>query len=217
MGDFVQSSQLNGQGTRLDSRNPWDTYDDELLDQSLSAELEEEIAEYAKNRWDPDGPVDPETADNLAMMREMNTEAAQEYAWATPDEYQDVKARIGKVMHSSEFIQTLRKAGVDCFYRQHPHADKAVLYIVTKGTEEKACWVQQGNMPELSILKFDSHGVPLDERMRGWRTCLLQLILAEYITEEKVNRYFGFPKLTAAFSRYNSTLYAFRNRPNKDA
>jgi hypothetical protein len=207
--------EINGQGTRLEERAPWESYDDELLDQSLSEELEAEIAEYSKHRWDPDGPVDSETADTLAEMVEANAEEAQQYAWATPDEYQDVKARIGKVMHSSEFIQTLRKAGVECFYRQHPHADKAVLWIITKGTEEKACWVQQGNMPELSILKFDRYGVPLDERMRGWRTALLQLILADYITEDKANRYFGFPKLTAAFGRYNSTLYEFRNRAIK--
>jgi hypothetical protein len=66
-------------------------------------------------------------------------------------------------------------------------------------------------MPELSIMNFDEHGVPLAERMRGWRTCLLQLILKSAITEEKADEIFGSPKTTAAFHRYNSTLQGFRN------
>jgi hypothetical protein len=117
-------------------------------------------------------------------------------------------------MHASTFINKLRQAGVKCWYGEHPQAQKMTLLVSNhNGTQphEVACWVQTGFMPELSIMRFDDHGVPLDERRRGWRTCLLQLILKGTITERKANEVFGSPKLTEAFGRYNRTLQTFRN------
>ena len=67
-------------------------------------------------------------------------------------------------------------------------------------------------MPELSIMNFDDHGVPLAEKNRGWRTCLLQLILHSHISQKKADEVFGKPKNTPAFHRYNSTLQSFRNQ-----
>jgi hypothetical protein len=76
---------------------------------------------------------------------------------------------------------------------------------------EVGCWVQLGFAPELSIMDFDEHGIPLAEKFRGWRTCLLQLILKSAITEAKADEVFGKPKTTEAFHRYNATLQSFRN------
>lgn len=117
-------------------------------------------------------------------------------------------------MHSSVFITKLREIGVNCWYTQHPQLQKAVLMVYEGGSKppQIACWVQQGFMPELSWVRFDDKGVPLDERRRGWRTCLLQLILKGIVTEEDADRTFGKPKLTEAFDRYNSTLYEFRSK-----
>jgi hypothetical protein len=75
--------------------------------------------------------------------------------------------------------------------------------------------VQIGQMPELSIMNFDDHGVPTNERRRGWRTCLLQMILKGLISEEKANEVFGKPKTIQAFHRYNAMLLAFRNAGNR--
>ena len=63
-------------------------------------------------------------------------------------------------------------------------------------------------------MKFDDHGVPLSERMRGWRTCLLQLILKGFITEATANKVFGAPKVTEQYHRYNALLQSFRNNGN---
>jgi hypothetical protein len=60
-------------------------------------------------------------------------------------------------------------------------------------------------------MNFDSQGIPLAEKFRGWRTGLLQLILKSAITERKADEIFGTPKKIAAFHRYNSTLQGFRN------
>jgi cupin superfamily acireductone dioxygenase involved in methionine salvage len=194
-----------GQGTRLSERAPWETWDEEW-EESIPEDLADEIKAYSEKRYEEGQEV-------LAQLREENDELSEQYQWLTRAEYDDEKAREGRVMSHSEFISLLRKAGIQCFYRQHVHADKAVLYFVdSQGIEQKGPWVQVGYCPELSIMNFDAHGAPLAERRRGWRTPLLQLILASAITEEKADATFGKPKLTAAYSRYNATLYHFRNR-----
>jgi hypothetical protein len=200
-------------GTVASDKAPWMSWDDEM-DDGISAELAAEIDEYAKNRYEED-QSSSETKELLAMMREQNDENAEEYQWLKKADFANEEERTGRVLHSSEFITRLRRAGVTCFYKQHIHIDKAIL-IVTKGqVEEVGCWVQQGNMPELSFMHFDEHNVPGAEKRRGWRTCLLQLILKGFITEKKAIKYFGHPKQTATFNRqsgYNQLLYAFRNR-----
>lgn len=206
----MKEAVYTGPGTVASETAPWMSWDDEM-DDGMSAELAAEVAEYARNRYEDD-QSSSETKEILAMMKESNDDNAQEYQWLKKADYANEEERTGHVLHSSEFINRLRKAGVKCFYKQHIHLDKAIL-IFTKGqVEEVGCWVQQGNMPELSIMNFDDHGVPLAERRRGWRTCLLQLILKSVITEKQAEKYFGKARLTAAFSRYNSTLYSFRNR-----
>lgn len=198
------------QGTRLSETNPWDSYAAEI-GSSVSPDMAAAVAEYATKRYS-DGPSSSQAQEELAMRKEFNNEVAREYQWATPDEYQNVEERIGKILHSSEFITLLRKAGLQCHYVQHFHVDKVILVVVKNGNLENVCWVQKGFMPELSILNFDDHGVPLAERRRGWRTVILQMTLKGVITEDLANKTFGKPKLTAAFGRYSATLQGFRNR-----
>ena len=199
------------QGTRLSETAPWESYNSEL-DTKMSPELAAQVAEYSLKHY-TDAPVGNEAKEILAQLQEENTENAREFQWLKPEEYADLGARIGRVMNHEEFITHLRGAGIHCHYKQHPHPDKAVLWVSKDGIAEHevACWVQVGQMPELSIMNFDRYGVPLAERRRGWRTCLLQIILKGILTEEKANKTFGKPRQDAAFDRYNSTLQAFRN------
>lgn len=208
----TQEQILQRQGTRLSDKNPWDTYAAEM-DTKMSKELASAVAEYAERSYEA-GETSNQTKEEYCYQKEMNDEISEQYQWLTPDEYADVDQRTGRVMHSSTFITELRKAGITCFYTEHPQPQKATLMISRQNglmPAEVACWVQVGFMPELSIMRFDEHGVPLDERRRGWRTCLLQLILKSVITEEKANEIFGKPKQTAAFARYNGLLQSFRN------
>ena len=202
------------QGTRLSDVSPWDSYDAELNGPKVSPELAAEIAEYAAKRH-PD-KISNQTQEVLAENQEINEGIAKQYQWIDPKDYKDVEARIGRVMSHAEFITKLRQAGVHCWYVQHPHHDKATLLYQCNGLEkpEVACWAQLGQMPELSIMNFDQYGAPLAERRRGWRTCLLQIILKGILTEEKANKTFGKPRQDAAFDRYNSLLQAFRHAGN---
>jgi hypothetical protein len=205
------------QGTRNSSVAPWESYGAEMGDH-FSKDLAEAVADYAERRYE-EYETSSQNQELLAEQREYSNELSKQYQWITPEEYEDLEPRIGQVISHSELITRLRKAGIKCWYTQHPHADKAVLHVNRKGVydpdgAEIACWVQIGQMPELSIMNFDEHGVPLAERRRGWRTVLLQMILKGLISETKANQVFGNPKMVGAFRRYNSLLQAFRNSGN---
>ena len=198
------------QGTRLQEKAPWESYN---LQEELSPELEAAVAEYSTHRHDDSSN---QTKEAYAEQKELSDEVAKEYQFVAPDEYNNVEERMGRILHSSEFINLLRdKLGLKCWYRTHPHADKLTLLVQNGlGTKEPeiACWVQNGWMPSLSVMRFDEHGVPLNEQFRGYRTCLLQMILKGLVTEEKVNAVFGKPGQTKAWARYNETLQSYRNR-----
>lgn len=199
------------QGTRLQEAAPWETYAAEM-GQNLNPELAAEVEEYAQKHY-VDTKPSSQTQEVLAEQQEINQEISSQYQWVTPDEYADFEARIGQVHDHSWLINGLRKAGVACWYTAHPHPDKLVLLWSNGGApREVACWVQYGQMSELSIMNFDRYGAPLAERRRGWRTVLLQLILKGVITEEKANEIFGKPRHDAAFDRYNSTLFEWRTK-----
>lgn len=209
--ESLANAKFTGQGTRLSEKAPWETYGDEMQSQ-MSPELAAAVEEYAKNRHEVEGSN--QSKEELHFQRECNNELAKEYQWIKPEEYEDIEQRIGVVRTHADLITRLRKLKVNCWYTQHPQPQKATLVVTDywgNRPPEVACWVQIGFMPELSIMRFDEHGVPLDERRRGWRTCLLQLILKGIITEQDADKMFGRPKLTDAFHRYNSTLHSFRN------
>lgn len=191
----------------------WEDYDKELTPDQDPALLEA-MAEYATRVSDAE--ASSETKEELARLREASEEAAKEYQWLSPEEYAREGDRIGRIMHSIVFLNKLQQAGVKCWFRTHPQAGKVTLVVQRKGLEpEVGCWCQLGFAPELSVMRFDEHGVPLAEKYRGWRTCLLQLILKGVISEKKADEIFGKPKTTPAFHRYNRTLQVFRNQGNR--
>jgi hypothetical protein len=199
------------QGTRLKEKAPWETYGAEMSEK-LDPKLAAEVEEYSQHRYADS--KSSEAKEELCRQQELSGQVSKEYQWLTPEEYADIESRIGRVMNHGEFIGKLRDGcKLKCFYRDHPHADKITLVCTdTDGAQELqvACWVQNGYMPEYSIMRFDEHGVPLNERRRGWRTCLLQMILKGIINEKDVNRVFG-RACGPASERYNKMLYGFRN------
>lgn len=210
MNQPTQEEILAQQGTRLSEKAPWETYDAEMdFDPTMTPELAKAVEDYAQNYHDS---TSSQNKEELCKQKELNEGTARDYQWVRPEEYQDHGARMGQVLHSSEFIKGLKKAGVRCWYRDHPQVGKITLVVQRTGVIglEVGCWTQSGFMPELSIMRFDERGIPTTERLRGWRTALLQLILKGIISEEKANVVFGKPKTTPAFNRYNETLYYFR-------
>jgi len=66
--------------------------------------------------------------------------------------------------------------------------------------------------PEWSLLYFDAFDVPITEKHRGWRTALLQMILADVLTEDEVNRAFGPVPLHFVSLHYRQQLQTHRAR-----
>jgi len=191
----------------------WESYDQEMTPDQDPA-LVEAMAEYASRVSDAE--ASSQTKEEYCRLREASEEAAKEYQWLSPEEYKNEKERIGHIVHSIVFLNKLQKAGVKCWFRAHPQAGKITLIVQRPGLEpEVGCWCQQGFAPELSVMRFDDHGVPLAEKYRGWRTCLLQLILKGIISEKKANEVFGKSGTTPAFARYNRTLQHYRNQGNR--
>lgn len=202
-------AQVNAaQGTRLENAAPWETYD-AAVDQEVSPELAGQIADYATRYHDNSSNQNKE---ELARWKEINDASMGEYKWCTAEEYADVQARVGRIINHADLITRLRKIGLRCWYRQHPHTDKVTLDVLRNDwvKPEVGCWVKYGWMPEYTVMGFDDHGVPLAERYRGWRTCLLQLILKGMITETIAHKEFG-PAERCCAERYNSIMYGLRN------
>lgn len=207
----TQQEIMATQGTRLSSRAPWETYAEEL-EVKMTPELAAEVADYATRFHDGEGTN--QAREELAMRKEMNDASVNEYKWATEEEYADIQARIGRILHHSEFISRLRKIGVRCWFSEHPHLDK-LTFLVQRNADvmlkpEVLCFAQRGYAPEFTVMGFDDHGVPLAERYRGWRTVLLRLIMSKLVTEERAHKEFGRVERRCG-DRYNSVLHGLRN------
>jgi hypothetical protein len=210
MPDLTDEQIQAMQGTRKSEKAPWETYNEQLTER-LDPELEAAIAEFASH--DPHGHTDSQTQEELCRIKEENDSLAQDYQWLSPDEYEDEKARIGRIMHSSELIKRLtEECGLNARYRSHPQPKRITLLVdSTQGIRgmEVACWVQFGYMPEFSICNFDEHGVVLQEAYRGWRTVLLQLLVKRMLDEDTVNKVFG-EAVGPASRKYHQLMQSFR-------
>jgi hypothetical protein len=196
---------------RKSDDNPWESFEDEIMGEFSDPDLQAAIEEYASRV--SDAAPTAQSDEELCRLQENNERAAREYQWIKPEEYANEPDRVGRVLGIAMFVRMLQKGGVQCWLRRHPHPDKLTLMVLRPGHEpEVGCWLQFGYMTELSIFYFDEHGIPLNEKRRGWRTGLLQLILKSVLTEEKANEIFGKPATTPTFHRYNSTLQQFRNQ-----
>ena len=210
MPDLTDEQIAAMQGTRKSEKAPWETYNDQMTER-LDPELEAAIAEFASH--DPHGHTDSQTQEELCRVKEENDSLARDYQWLNPGEYEDEKARIGRIMHSSELIKKLtEECNMSAVYRPHPQPKRVTLLVdPTLGIQgmQVACWVQFGYMPEYSICNFDDHGVVLQEAYRGWRTVLLQLLVKHMIDEETINRVFG-EAVGPAARKYLEISRAFR-------
>jgi hypothetical protein len=87
-------------------------------------------------------------------------------------------------------------------------------WVIDKGerVRKQVATLQYPYGPEWSLLYFNEFDVPIGEKYRGWRTALLQMILAKVLTEDEVNRAFGPVPLNNASLFYRRTLYNERTR-----
>lgn len=187
----------------------WETYADEIIGKD-SAEMEAAVAAYAKNRHA--GKSTTESEETLAFWKERNDNIAKEYQWVDPKDYQDFEARRGRIFSYEQFINKLRDdCKLKCFYREMGHPQKLALWAFKNGETEPvmACWVQRSFMIEFEIPHFDDHGVILDSKYRGWRTCLMQLRLKDILPEKTINKVFGRANGPAS-EKYNQFMQSMR-------
>jgi len=122
------------QGTRKQEAQPWETYD-ESFNERLGASLEAAIEEYSK--VDRVESKDSQTLETLAEQKELADAASREYQFVTPDEYEDRGARIGRIIHSSHFIEILQQnCGLTCWYRN-------ILNLV----RSRSLWIERTASP----------------------------------------------------------------------
>ena len=79
-------------------------------------------------------------------------------------------------------------------------------------TVKRVTWLQYPYGPEWSLMRFDEFHVPLNERFRGWRTAMLDLIRVGVLTEDEVYRAFGPVTLTSVSLLYRAALQNCRKR-----
>lgn len=199
-------------------RRDWTTYDDDIMGEPVSPELQAEIEEYEAH--DPHKPT-TQGLEELARQQELSADFSKPYQWVKPEEYADEAPRMGRIIDSNEFIRILRNdCKLKCWYgTPQEHENKVIvgLYVQAEPGAPLSYigWVQQGWMPEYEMINFDSHGVPLNSKHRGWRTVLMQLIMKGALPEELATRVFGEARGPAS-TRYNRFLHDWRNRPRHE-
>jgi hypothetical protein len=155
--------------------------------------------------------------EQIAAEKEVSDTMASAYKMPDQEILTDKKARLVNIMHGRDFIKKLRDNGIKCFTFDNGMPSTVGLWAAKPGTNEVVyiCFMQVPYMPEWSVIRTDSHGVPWGEEYRGWRTVLSQLILKEILTEDQAHKIFGKPALNRISRIYRRTLWNFRNRNKK--
>jgi hypothetical protein len=213
-------------GTSVDARAPWETYD-EAMDpmRGCPQHLREAVADYSLRRH---MKTSSQNLEELCRQKEMSTEMVK----ACRFEHQDDLAsegpeRVGQIMNILDFWKKLQTI-VPCYISSVVRKGMVGLAVLkpseaidpetgqsVKKDWQYVCAVQVGYMHEYSTLHTDSHGLPLNEKWRGWRgTVLLRLITGGFITEADAHRVFGEPTSGPASRGYREALFHYRNRGN---
>jgi hypothetical protein len=221
MAAIIDPSLINPNDPR-DFQDPSDTFNTEVMghrpenfDPVLKAAMEEYASRPAHDK------TSSQNVEMLHYQKELSWAQARDYRWLKLCDYEDIDARLIDPLHSSKFIKKLRHAGLQCFYVGEVYNGLLALYVTPKKpylddnghltTEPKfATGVQHGFMPAYSVMRFDSHGVPLNEAYRGYWTVLLRLVIDGYATEKQIKAEFGEPRGPAG-DRTRKLFYSFRN------
>lgn len=211
-------------GTSSSDVAPWESWGKADPLYGCSPELRQEISEYSKKHH---GATSSENIELLFQQKEMNKEMVKQYRFYNQDDLiidsaDKAAARKGRIMHCLEFVDklsTIRPAYLSANIRKgltglavyNPKDVRQEDGTFKRVDWQYVCGVQVGYMWEYSVVHIDDHGLPLNEKWRGWRTVLLRLIQLGHITEEQALQVFGEPTPAGA-KRYLEQLYYWRNR-----
>lgn len=154
--------------------------------------------------------------ENTARLREQNynSEALKKQRPPYVDSMRCDIGRIGRVMDSKIFLEKLKTLIPGL--RWYPGNIEGDISVYVQDNSQpsglKYLWyIPEGVIPEFSLHEFDERGVPVKEKMRGWRTPLLRVILSDMITESQANQIFGRACENLASEVWNRRLFAKRN------
>jgi len=204
-----------GLGTeRNQDQAPWETYDRDMdVTRGWSDRLKADVELYSHRRHTK---TSNQNLEELCRQKEMSNESVKDYKFDDQDEIVALAAaRVGKIMSVFKFWDLLQTI-IPCYIASTVRkglAGLAVLVPTATGPEWKyVCGIQVGWMHEYSEFWLDSHGLPLNEKWRGWRgTVLFRLITGGFISEADAHRVFGEP-LGPASRLYRERLQYYRNR-----
>jgi hypothetical protein len=194
----------------LSSLPSWKSYDSEF---DYADEIRPELAQIMQQV--ESGPrvekSSQQTWDEYYRLHELNLAARKKFRWENQDE---LKAkRTGRILHMNEFLGKLRSTGLNCWYTDKGGmAGTLGLYVSKNGIPTYIGFVQVPLMQEYEELHFDRFDVPLGPKRRGWRTILLKLIDAGFLTETEAHKVFGEPASGPVSRRYREYLKYIRNR-----
>lgn len=121
------------------------------------------------------------------------------------------EGRWGRAIHHSEFITKLQRLLSGKLLAMDAVLPNQVsLLRIQPNTVDFICWMDTGYQPEFSIVHFNKDMQPIREQ-RGWRTVLLRLIKAGALSEEQVEKEFGFPSSPQQAKWWNKQLFDYRN------
>src|SRR5271170_3792475 len=207
--------QRIGLGTEKSDVAPWESYDREMdPTRNWTPALKARVEEYSKHRHEKSHTAGLE---EIMRQREMSAESVKEYKFfrQLEDGLTDEKTRRGELMFCLDFVEKLNTI-LPAYLSGKVIKGMAGLYVLTPdvkgGHWHYVCGVQASMMNEYSVIHVDSHGLPLNEKKRGWRTVLLRLIQGSFISEEDADRVFGEPTSGSISRRYREQIYWFRNR-----
>jgi hypothetical protein len=192
---------------------------DAEFEEELTPQLEAEILAYSQHRYEESPSFkDSQNKEEMARQMELSTEASKPFYWRKQEELAMHPSRIGRILNAGDFLLTLRnECNLQCWYTGDAALQRGLITLTVLAKEHQKpkalCGVQPGPMPEYSVMNFDCYGAPTTERFRGWRTVLLRLILNGVLSEDQVNKTFGYPEGPAG-RRYREQLHGYRNRPN---
>ncbi len=161
-------------------------------------------------------------AEHTARLREMNfnSEAVKRQRFECQEDYKNDAARIGRPMHSSDLITTLKGVIPSLFVIEGNIKDELAIYLTYPCPQQRLngrdfeylFFCPEGLMPEYSIYEWDEvRDIPIKEKMRGWRTVLIRLIKRGLISEEQCNKIFGEARGPAS-TVWHRTLWKMRNK-----
>lgn len=150
----------------------------------------------------------------------LNSDAVKRQRFPHQEEYKNDAARVGRGMHSADFIKILQHLIHGLYFRDGAVIGDIAVYRVSEhvrpdwdGKNYQYLWyIQSGWMPEYSQYEFDARDVPVREKRRGWRTPLLRLIESGLLSERVCDEVFGRPEGPAS-SVWHRQLQVFRTNP----